>query len=322
MPAMRQPEPAGDEAFRRLVESHRRELLVHCYRLLGSLSDAEDVLQEVLLAAWRGWSGFEGRASARTWLYRIATNRCLNAMRDANRRRRPEPAPPFEPPEPSRRGEVNWLEPCPDTLLEHLADPAPGPEARYSQKEAVTLAFITGLQLLPPRQAAALVLRDVLGFTALEVANLLDSTETAVKGALQRARASLRGHTAEPSSVGSPEERELTRRFTDSFVSGDIDGLVALLTDEAWLAMPPAPHEYHGPSAVAAFLRASPTWRPDRIRQLTAIRANHQPAFVCHVTTPGGEPEQAGVFVLTRTGDRIAAITRFLAPDVFDRFAS
>ena len=188
---------AGDEqAFRDLTEPYRYELQVHCYRILGSLDDAEDMVQETLLAAWRGLDRFEGRASLRTWLHRIATNRCLNALRDAGRRRPPEPVPPFDPPEPTRRGEATWLQPCPDTLLEHLADDAPGPEARYGTREAVELAFITGLQLMPPRQAATLVLRDVLGYPAADVAAMLGTGETAIKGTLQRARASLERHRA------------------------------------------------------------------------------------------------------------------------------
>src|SRR5215216_6707663 len=182
----------GDErAFRELTDPYRRELQVHCYRMLGSLTDAEDLLQETLLAAWRGLATFQERASVRTWLYRIATNRCLNALRSAGRRVPAEPVPPFQPPEPSRRGEITWLQPYPDTLLEGIADPAPGPEARYQATEAVELAFVAGLQRLPPRQAAALLLRDVLGFATDEVAAMLGTSQTAVKGALQRARAAL-----------------------------------------------------------------------------------------------------------------------------------
>jgi RNA polymerase sigma-70 factor (TIGR02960 family) len=153
---------AGDaDAFRDLTEPYRRELQLHCYRILGSLTDAEDMLQETLIAAWRGLGHFEGRASLRAWLYRIATNRCLNALRDAGRRIPTEPVPPFQPPEPSRRGDVTWLQPYPDALLEQLPEQAPGPEARYETREAVELAFVVALQRMPPRQAAILVLRDV-----------------------------------------------------------------------------------------------------------------------------------------------------------------
>ena len=169
---------AGDgDAFEELTQPYRRELQVHCYRMLGSFQDAEDVLQDTLLAAWQGLGGFEERASLRTWLYRIATNRCLNARRSASRRQAKEwDVPGVEPPEPTRLGEVPWLQPYPDTLLEGAIDVPPGPEARYEQTESISLAFVTALQLLPPRQLAVLVLRDVLGFHASEVADMLDST--------------------------------------------------------------------------------------------------------------------------------------------------
>src|SRR5215212_3802990 len=179
-----------EAAFRELVDPCRRELQLHCYRILGSLQDAEDQVQETLLSAWRGLDGYEGRASLRAWLYRIATNRCLNALRD--RARRPqEVSSMVAPPEPTRRAEPSWLEPYPDHLLEGLADTTPGPDAHYETREAVGLAFLAALQHLPPRQRAALVLRDVLGFHALEVAEMLDSSEASVKGALQRARATV-----------------------------------------------------------------------------------------------------------------------------------
>jgi RNA polymerase sigma-70 factor (ECF subfamily) len=181
---------AGDgDAFRQVTEPHRHELQVHCYRMLGSFQDAEDAFQETLLAAWKGFEGFEGRASLRTWLYQIATNRCLNARRSASRR----PAkgwdvPKVEPPEATRLGEVLWLEPYPDTLLEGVIDMPLGPEARYERSESISLAFVTALQVLPPRQLAVLVLRDVLGFQASEVADMLGSTLESVNSALKRAR--------------------------------------------------------------------------------------------------------------------------------------
>src|ERR1700726_4535135 len=166
---------AGDgDAFRELTGPYRRELQVHCYRMLGSFQDAEDVLQDTLLAAWQALAGFEGRASLRTWLYRIATYQCLNARRSASRRQAKEwDVPNVEPPEPTRLGEVVWLEPYPDTLLEGAIDALPGPEARYEQTESISLAFVTALQLLPPRQLAVLILRDVLGFRASEGAGML-----------------------------------------------------------------------------------------------------------------------------------------------------
>src|SRR5580700_5092248 len=184
---------AGDgEAFRELTEPYRRELQVHCYRMLGSFQDAEDALQDTLLAAWQGFNGFEARASLRTWLYRIATNRCLNARRSASRRQAKEwDVPNVEPPEPTRLGEVVWLEPFPDALLEGGIGAPLGPEARYEQTESISLAFVTALQTLPPRQLAVLILRDVLGFHVIEVADMLDSTVESVSSALKRARASL-----------------------------------------------------------------------------------------------------------------------------------
>ncbi|MGP4026280.1 sigma-70 family RNA polymerase sigma factor [Actinomadura sp. 3N407] len=313
---------AGDaEAFGELTGPYRGELRLHCYRMLGSLTDAEDVLQETLLAAWRGLDGFEGRASLRAWLYRIATNRCLNAIRDAKRRVPLEPVPPFEPPEPTRRGDVTWLQPYPDALLDQVSDSGPGPEARYQSREAVELAFVAALQRLPPRQTATLVLRDVLGYSTAEVAQMLDTTEIAVKGFLQRARAGLgqRRGSASP-RPGSAQERDLVRRFAEAFTADDIDGVVALLTDDAWLAMPPAPHEYHGPAAIAAFLRAGANWRGGRRFRLVPTRVNTQPAFGCYlpdVSEPVAYP--AGLIVLTPGPGRILAVTRFLDSGVLPR---
>ena len=307
---------AGDEqAFRELAEPHRAELRLHCYRMLGSLVDAEDLVQETMVAAWKGIGGFEGRASMRTWLYRIATNRCLNAKRDAARRRPAVPPSPFRPPEANGRSEVTWLQPYPDALLEQIEDGAPGPEARYVGKETVALAFITGLQLLPPRQAAALVLRDVLCFPASEVADMIGTGETALKGVLQRARASLDRHRADedPPPRGSDEERELTRRFADAFTAGDVDGVVELLTDDAWLTMPPAAQEYRGPEAIREFLAVSAAWRGERLMHLIPAGANGQPAFGYYLAEADRSFEYPpGMMVLTLRGDRIRAITRFL----------
>lgn len=290
-------------AFDELVEPHRRELLLHCYRLLGSLADAEDVLQETLLAAWRSLDDFEGRTTWRSWLYRIATNRCLNALRDRGRRIPPAPNPPFQPPPPSSDGDQPWLQPYPDDQLP--------PEARYTRLETIELAFVAALQRVPPRQAAVLVLCDVLDYRLAEVAPMLDITPTAVKGLLQRARTSLAQHRQDgygrPPAPGSPEEQRLVRRFAEAFAADDIDTLLTLLTDDAWLAMPPAPHEYRGAAAIAAFLRASATWRAGRRFVLEPTRANGQPAFECRFMDG-----PAGQIVLTLNRDRVHGITHFL----------
>src|SRR5205823_4295498 len=189
---MSQARARNGDAFRVLTEPYRRELHVHCYRMLGSFQDAEDALQDTLLAAWQGLGAFEARASIRTWLYRIATNRCLNARRSASRRPAKEwDIPGVVPPEPTRLGEVVWLDPFPDAFLKGAIGVPLGPEARYEQTESISLAFVTALQLLPHRQLAVLILRDVLGFNANEVARMLDSTVESVNGALKRARASL-----------------------------------------------------------------------------------------------------------------------------------
>jgi RNA polymerase sigma-70 factor (TIGR02960 family) len=303
--------------FEDLVAEHRRELLVHCYRLLGSVSDAEDVLQEALLAAWRGLDGFEGRASLRSWLYRIATNRCLNALRDRGRRIPPEPQPPFQPPEPSRRSHVTWLQPYPDTLLEHVPDIGRDPEARYTAREAIELAFITALQHLTPRQAAVLVLCDVLGYPLGEVAPMLDTTPTAIKGLLQRARGAIERHRdpapQTPPAPGSAPERHVVEQFAEAFAGDDFDTLVSLLSDKAWLAMPPAPHEYHGVPAIISFLRTSAAWRVSQgLRiQLCPTRMNGQPAFASQFVGDAFE-RPGGLIVLTLAGDRLRGMTLFL----------
>ena len=318
---------AGDHAaFAELTAPYLRELRLHCYRILGSLDDAEDLLQETLVAAWRGLGGFAGRSSVRAWLYRIATNRCLNALRDARRRLPPEPVPPFVPPEPSGLSDVTWLQPHPDDGLEPAFEVEAGPARRYEARESVELAFVGALQRLRPRQTAALLLRDVLDFSIGEVAEMLETSTMAVKGMLQRARASLdaqrrTGGWGDAPAPRSPAERDLATRFADAFTAGDIHGVVALLTDDAWLAMPPAPHEYRGKEPIAAFLGASVSWR--RHRQLTVVptRANTQPAYGCYIASPDGqELIAAGILVLTIEGDRIHTITRFLDSRLHARF--
>jgi RNA polymerase sigma-70 factor (TIGR02960 family) len=307
---------SGDgEAFRGLVEPYRRELQVHCYRILGSVQDAEDLLQETLLAAWRGIGGYEERASVRTWLYRIATNRCLNALRLGTRRPHEHAAYQSEVqlPEPSyRREELSWLEPYPDVLLDEIADHTPGPEARYEARESVSLAFLAALQQLPPRQRAVLVLRDVLGFRAAEVAKILGTTENAVTSALTRARSALPGPGGQrPPLPNSPQERRIVDDFARAFQSGDVDAIVAMLTNDAWLTMPPLPLEYQGLETIRHFL-ATVALRSGRRHVLIPTRANGQPAFGCYLRDPRTPILHAhGVLVLSLSGNRIAAVTRF-----------
>jgi RNA polymerase sigma-70 factor (ECF subfamily) len=310
---------AGDgEAFRELAGPHRRELQVHCYRMLGSFADAEDAVQETMLAAWQGIGGFtEERASLRTWLYKIATNRCLNARRAASRRPAREwDVSQFAPLVPTPRDEPVWLQPFPDALLEGAVDVPPGPEARYEQTEAISLAFVTALQLLPPRQLAVLILRDVLGFRASEVADMLEVTVQSVNSTLKRARASLQrrqqptGHQPPP-AAGSPVEEAIVARFARAWESADLDALVALLTDDVFFAMPPEPFGYEGRDNVARY--CARLFAAGRSFDLVPVRANGQPAFGTYLRDPAGIRHATGLHVLTLAGDRICAITRFEA---------
>jgi RNA polymerase sigma-70 factor (TIGR02960 family) len=307
---------SGDEAaFQQLVGPYQRELQVHCYRILGSVADAEDALQETLVTAWQALGQFEGRASIRTWMYRIATTRCLNMLRAASRRPAMTLSADVEPPEPSRLGEVVWLEPYPDLLLEELPDAAAGPEARYEARESMSLAFVTALQLLPPRQRAALILRDVLDFPASEVAAMLDTTEQSVTSALRRARATvtreLPSPDAQPPPPNSAAEQELVARLVEAFDTADVNGIVALMTEDAWLRMPPVPLEYQGRELIAGFF-ATVAFRQGRRYRLVPTRANGQPAFAVYLRDPLNQVSRAfGLLVVTLAGRQISAITRF-----------
>ena len=316
---------AGDEdAFRALTDPYRRELQLHIYRIVGSTQDAEDLLQETLLAAWRGLERFEGRASVRVWLHRIATNRSLDALR-ASRRRPEDMQRMTEVPEPTRRAEPIWLEPFPDVLLDGIPDHAPGPEARYEAREAVELAFIAGLQQLPPQQRAVLVLRDVLGFRAAEVAAMLDTTEAAVNSLLRRAREPFESRLPAAGRDRAPlpdseHEREIVGRFADAVEAGDVDSVVALLTDDAWLTMPPEPYEYQGRIAIGAFLRDREVRRGAPLL-LVPTRANTQPAFGCYLPLPQTDiARPRGLLVLTLGSERISALTWFADSSVFPQF--
>jgi RNA polymerase sigma-70 factor (ECF subfamily) len=316
---------AGDHnAFRDLVEVHSHELQVHCYRILGSLQDAEDALQETLVSAWRNLGEFGQRSSLRTWLYQIATNRCLSMLRAGSRR--PRIAPPLPEatlPEPTGAGDAPpWLEPYPDVLLDHLVDQRPGPEARYETTEAISLAFIIALQLLPPRQRAALVLRDVLGYHAAEVAQMLGTTQEAVSSALKRARATVDNHLADSSSIGSgsrgparqPDtaaEHRLAARLTDAMERADLDALIELLVTDVRFSMPPAMLEYRGIESAQRIL-AAVTFRPGRTYRVVPTRANGQPAFGLYLADPHASVYRAySLLVITTAGDHITAITGF-----------
>jgi RNA polymerase sigma-70 factor (TIGR02960 family) len=316
---------AGDEdAFRELTDPYRHELQLHCYRIVGSTQDAEDLVQETLLAAWRGLEQFGQRASIRTWLYRIATNRCVDALR-ASARRPQSFEPMTELPEPSRVSEPIWLEPYPDVLLEGLADGAPGPEVRYEAKESISLAFVAGLQHLVPQQRAVLVLRDVLSFQAAEVAEILDTTEAAVNSLLRRARTAIDARLPAAGRERAPlpnsrSEREVVGRFADAVEAGDVETVVALLIDDAWLRMPPQPWEYHGAAAIGRFLHDREAHRGTPWR-LVPTRANGQPAFGCYLPCPHTDiARPGGLLVLTLAGNGIAEITWFADSSVFPHF--
>jgi RNA polymerase sigma-70 factor (ECF subfamily) len=303
----------GDErAFASLVEPFRRELQLHCYRLLGSVQDAEDLVQETLLAAWRGLDGFEERASLRAWLYRIATNRSLNAIRE--RGRRPATEKTMRPSRTRRAVEPSWLEPYADSAL---PDPAPGPEARYEQREAIQLSFIVALQQLPAKQRAALVLRDVLGFPTDEAASILETTPQSVKAALQRARATLDSYTLEREQAplpDSPTERNLLATFSDAVEAGDTARLLTLLSSDARVTMPPQPGELIGHEAIGGYLDhgAEDRGAPLHVRP---TRANGQPAFACYLRS-----RPWGMMVLTLSGSKVDEITLFADPALPGRF--
>jgi RNA polymerase sigma-70 factor (TIGR02960 family) len=316
---------AGDEnAFRDLTEPYRHELQLHCYRIVGSTQDAEDLVQETLLGAWRGLDQFTERASIRTWLYRIATNRSLDALRASARR--PQRLEPLnDPPTPSRLTEAIWLEPYPDTLIEGIADQAPGPETRYEHKEAITLAFVAGLQHLSPQQRAVLVLRDVLGFRAAEVAEILDSSQAAVNSLLRRARAGLDSRLPAAGRDRSPlpnsrRERDVVGQFANALQDGNIDAILALLTDDALLTMPPYPYQYQGGAAIGNFLRVRGARHQTPLR-FVPTRANGQPAYGCYFPCPQTDIARAyGLIVLTLAATNIAEITFFADSSVFPHF--
>jgi RNA polymerase sigma-70 factor (TIGR02960 family) len=314
---------AGDEdAFGVLIAPYLRELHVHCYRMLGSVHDAEDVMQEVLMRAWRHLDAFDGRGSVRGWLYRIATNRCLTARSRAAAA--PAPAPSPQPPPPNATDvEVTALAPYPDAWLAELASPD-DPAARYELRESVELAFLTVIQLLPPRQRAVLLLRDVLGFSAAETAQILRSSQASVTSALQRARATVETHRASgrlrPASAPRPGvQRALADRFTAAWHAGDIPALVSVLAEDCLLTMPPAPLAYRGREAIGTFFATVPAAGDLAAIRLVPVRANQQPAVAAYMRD-GGTVQAYGIMVLTIHGDTIGEITGFADPSLFPLF--
>jgi len=317
----------GDEAaFGELVETHRADLHAHCYRMLGSLHDADDALQDALLRAWRALPKFRGESSLRTWLHRIVTNVCLDAIA-----RRPKRVLPIDYGSPTPPGgsatylpEGRWIEPYPDEAL-GIGDGAAAPEARYERREALELAFIATLQHLPPRQRATLILRDVLGFSARETAEALDTTVASVNGAVRRARAAVEERLPDQSqqatlrALGDRRLREIVERFADAFERGEVDAILAMLAEDATFAMPPYPEWCRGRDAIASSW-LMPGGPPPRLRYAPA-RANGQPALGAYMIDPGaGSYVPIALDVLTLRGDLIANVTAFRTPSAFPRF--
>ncbi|HEV7663758.1 MAG TPA: RNA polymerase subunit sigma-70 [Chloroflexota bacterium] len=309
-----------DDAFRGLVETHQRALRVHCYRLLGSLQDAEDQTQETLLRAWRNRDSFAGRSSLRSWLYRIATNACLDEL-DRRGRRRLLPSMVGAPsasfgPSGGPVDETPWLEPFPDAWLD-VADAEPGPDVRYETKEAIGLAFVATLQNLAPRQRAVLLLRDVLGFSAQDVASLLDMTVAAANSALQRARDRLTGVQPPNESRLHPDaERALVERYVGAWERGDMAAFIGLLKSDAVFSMPPLPEWYVGRTAIAEFFGwATGPAGPGPFR-FVPTRANNSPAFGIYA----GNGEPLILHVIAAEKDGIASITSFMNPALFTSF--
>lgn len=300
----------GDRgALRALVEPHRAELQAHCYRMLGSLQDAEDAVQETFLKAWLALAGFEGRSSVRTWLFRIATNQCLNLLRAAKRRRSSgdETATAAAP---TGGDAVRWLQPYPDELLANMPDQLPGPESRYESREAISLAFVRALQLLPPAQRAALLMRDVLGYPAAEAAELLDLSVDSLNGSLKRARAAVADSRAPTPAEPAPDP-ELLERFVAAFTAGAVDDLVALMTDDIWVRMPPLPFEYHGPAAAGGFF-ASVSAHRRTIERMVPVGANCQPAWGEYVRDRvAGGLHLVGLLIVRTRGGKVDEITHF-----------
>jgi RNA polymerase sigma-70 factor, ECF subfamily len=321
---------AGDDAaFAELVEPYRAQLRAHCYRMLGSLHDAEDALQETLLRAWRGLARFEGRSSFRSWLYTIATNASLRTIEQRSKRVLPIDYSPAADPHGSPAEALTepvWLEPYPDAEL-GLASELLGPDARYEQRESIELAFTAALQHLPARQRAVLILREVLGFSARETAEALETSPVSVDSALQRAHKAIdervpgRSQQETVRDLGDGQLDELVTRFADAWVQHDVDGIVALLADDARMTMPPQPSWYQGRDAVATFLGRFPL-APDRRFRLDPISASAQPALAAYIWREETRSFEAeSILVLTLRDEQIEEITAFRTPHVFAHFS-
>ena len=316
----------GDEAaFAALTEPYRRQLHLHCYRMLGSYDEAEDLVQETLLRAWRGRAGFEGRSTVKTWLYRIATNACLDHIESRSRR-----LASLESPQPGEPNAVDWLQPYPDLLLDQIASSDPEPDAKVIGRETIELAYLAAIQYLPPKQRAILILRDALGWSAKETANLLDESVASVNSALSRARSSMRRRMPkrrlEWSTVATPTtgERKLLERYMEATDRADVAGLTALLREEVRLTMPPYPTWFEGREQIAtAFALSTNPAEPSYQGQFrtVATAANRQPAVAAYVRRPGDSEYRAlGIDVLRLEGDQVVEITRFVSADLFPAF--
>jgi RNA polymerase sigma-70 factor (ECF subfamily) len=311
----------GDEdAYRRLVEPHRPALHAHCYRMLGSVHDADDAVQDAMLRAWRGLHGFEGRSTTRSWLYKVTTNACLTAIERRPKRVLPLDAPPSGDPDGAPLAETVWLEPYPDEAVDAVA----APHARYDQREGIELAFVAALQHLPATQRAALILREVLGFSAREVADLLETSVAAVNSALQRARKAVderlpeRTQQATLRSLGDKRLRELVEQYVDAWERGDVGAVIEMLAEDATFSMPPNVEWYRGSEAIANFLPRGPM---SIRRRFVPVAANSQPAFATYREEDGRFVANA-IHVLTLRGARITDMTAFLDPGLFAAFGA
>jgi RNA polymerase sigma-70 factor (ECF subfamily) len=317
---------SGDEdAFAALTEPYRRQLHLHCYRMLGSFDEAEDLVQETLLRAWRGRAGFEGRSLVRTWLYRIATNACLDHLERSSRRLQA-----LESPQAAGSHDVGWLQPYPDRLLDQIESNESGPDTLVIARETIELAYLAAIQYLLPKQRAILILRDALGWSAKETALLLDESVASVNSALHRARSSMRKHMPErrlewsAASASTTTERALLERYMDATDRADVAALTALLRDEVRMTMPPFPTWFQGSQEIAnAFALATDPSLPTYLGQFrtVATAANRQPAVAAYVRRTGDAEYRAlGLDVLRLDGDLVIEITRFVRADIFTAF--